>query len=326
MEYVRVGHSGLKVSRICLGMMTFGPRTQRAWAVEATEAEPFLARALAGGINFFDTADAYSLGRSEEITGELLWKLAKRDAVVLASKVFFPMGAGPNDRGLSRKHVISACDDSLRRLRTDYIDLYQIHRFDTETPVEETMSALHDLVRAGKVRYLGASSMWAWQLVKMQHTALSNGWTPFISMQNHYNLIYREEEREMIPCAVDLGLGILPWSPLARGILTGNRKRGGERLTERAKSDGFADQLYTQESDYDVVARVEELARRRELPPARIALAWLLSKPYVTAPIVGATKLEHLDDALAATQVKLEPAEMTFLEELYKAHPIAGHT
>jgi aryl-alcohol dehydrogenase-like predicted oxidoreductase len=325
MKYARLGSTGLKVSRICLGMMSFGDKASRKWALDQGEAEPIVRRAAEGGITFFDTADVYSDGVSEEITGRLLSKLfANRDDYVLATKVFNPMGEGPNDRGLSRKHIMSAIDASLRRLGTDYVDLYQIHRFDPETPVEETMEALHDIVRAGKARYIGASSMYAWQFAKMQYTADLNGWDRFVSMQNHYNLAYREEEREVIPFCIDQGVGIIPWSPLARGLLTGTRGPGGEKRTLRAQTDEFGDSLYSDE-DFAVVDALNAVAQERNLPPAQIALAWLLHKPGVTAPIVGATKLQHLEDALAAVDVTLTEEEIKRLEAPYRPHPIRGH-
>jgi aryl-alcohol dehydrogenase-like predicted oxidoreductase len=318
---VRLGRTGLKVSRICLGMMSYGDPRLRPWALDEAAAAPFVQRAAEAGINFFDTADVYSNGSSEEITGRLLAKVFdRREDYVLATKVFGEMGSGPNDRGLSRKHILSGIDASLRRLGTDYVDLYQIHRWDHETPVEETMDALADVVRAGKARYIGASSMYAWQFAKAQRVAP----IPFVSMQNHYNLVYREEEREMVPQCVDMGVGVIPWSPLARGLLAGNRTREGERLTTRAGSDPFGDSLYT-DDDFDVVDRLVEVAAGRDLPRAQVALAWLLHKPGVTAPIVGATKLSHLDDAIAAADVTLSEEEITRLEEPYRPHPISGH-
>ena len=326
MEYVRLGSSGLKVSRICLGMMSYGDREEREWHLGEDDAEPIVRRAVEAGVMFFDTADMYSDGMTEEITGRLLAKLfGRRDDYVLATKLYFPMGSGPNDRGLSRKHVMASIDDSLRRLGTDYVDLYQIHRWDDETPIEETMAALHDLVRAGKVRYIGASSMYAWQFSKAQYTAQAAGWTRFTSMQNHYNLVYREEEREMIPLCLDQGVGVIPWSPLARGLLAGGRERGGQRHTVRAGSDPLADELYG-EADFDVVDAVRGVAGERGLPPAQIALAWLLGKPGVSAPIVGATKLQHLDDAIAAVEMTLSEGEVTRLEAPYQPHPILGHS
>src|SRR5437868_10567335 len=284
MDYVNLGSTGLKVSRICLGTMTYGSKKWREWVLEEEESRPFLQRALELGINFFDTADMYSVGVSEEIVGRALKDFISRDRVVIATKVFNPMGDDPNQRGLSRKHIFHAIDDSLRRLGTDYVDLYQIHRFDPTTPILETMEALHDVVRAGKARYLGASSMWAWQFSKAQYLARINGLTPFVSMQNHYNLLYREEEREMLPLCADLGVGVLPYSPLARGLLAGNRERGGVRRTVRAGSDPLADEFY-EDADFDVVDAVRAVARERGVPPARIALAWLLGQPRVTAPV-----------------------------------------
>jgi 1-deoxyxylulose-5-phosphate synthase len=325
MDFKRLGNSGLSVSRICLGMMTYGDPTKRAWSLPLEEADPFVKRALEAGINFFDTANAYSAGDSEVITGKLLKKYAKREDYVLATKVYFSVGGNkPNGQGLSRKHIFQAVDDSLKRLEMDYIDLYQIHRFDPNTPVEETMEALHDLVRDGRVRYIGASSMYAWQLAKMQHVAEKHGWTKFVSMQNHYNLIYREEEREMIPLLEDSGVGMIPWSPLARGTLTGNRTREGEKLTVRAESDAFGATLYNS-SDFDIVDRVTEIASARGVSNAQVALAWMLEKQFVTAPIVGASKMVHLEDAIAATGLKLTPQEVTRLEELYQPHSISGH-
>ena len=326
MHYVRLGSSGLKVSRICLGMMSYGDRADRAWHLDEAEAEPIVRRAVDAGVTFFDTADMYSDGLTEEITGRLLAKLfPRRDDYVLATKVYFPMGAGPNDRGLSRKHVMSAIDASLRRLGTDYVDLYQVHRWDDETPIEETMEALHDLVRAGKARYIGASSMHAWQFAKAQWTAQAAGWTRFISMQNHYNLVYREEEREMIPLCLDQEVGVIPWSPLARGLLAGSRERGGGRRTVRARTDPYAEELYT-DDDFVVVDTLGEVAGDRGLPPAQIALAWLLGRPAVNAPIVGATKAQHLDDAVMAVDVTLTDDEVTRLEAPYRPHPVLGHS
>jgi 1-deoxyxylulose-5-phosphate synthase len=308
-------------------MMSYGTQAERAWHLDEAAAEPIVKAAVDGGVTFFDTADTYSDGSSEEITGRLLARLfARRDDYVLATKVFFPMGAGPNDRGLSRKHVLSAIDASLRRLGVDYVDLYQIHRWDYETPIEETMAALHDVVRAGKARYIGASSMFAWQLAKAQHAAERDGWTRFVSMQNHYNLLYREEEREMIPLCADQGIAVLPYSPLARGVLAGNRTRQGDRRTTRAGSDPLSDQRYGTEDDFLVADRAAEIAAERGVPPAQVALAWLLSRPGVTAPIVGATRLGHIADALAATQLALTDEEVRRLEEPYVPHPVLGHT
>src|SRR5580693_680260 len=290
MQYVNLGASGLRVSRVCLGMMSFGDDSDKPWVLDAQAAEPIVKAAVDGGVTFFDTADTYSQGASEIATGRLLAKLFTREEVVLATKVFMPMTPGENGGGLSRKHILSAIDASLTRLQMDYVDLYQIHRWDNRTPIEETMGALDEVVRAGKARYIGASSMFAWQFAKAQHVAQTHGWTRFVSMQNHYNLVYREEEREMIPLCVDQGVGVIPWSPLARGLLAGSRTRAGERRTTRADSDPFGDYLYNQPTDFDVVERVAEVAGERGVPPAQIALAWLLAKPAVTAPIVGATK------------------------------------
>ena len=324
MDYVRLGSSGLKVSRIALGMMSYGDPATREWQLGEREAEPIVKRAVEAGVTFFDTADVYSRGGSEEITGRLLAKLfPSRDDYVLATKVYFSMGLGPNDRGLSRKHLLAAVDASLKRLGTDYIDLYQIHRWDQETPIEETMAALHHVVRAGKARYIGASSMDAWQFAKAQYTARTAGWTRFVSMQNHYNLVYREEEREMIPLCLDEGVGVVPWSPLARGLLAGSRERDGTQMTVRAASDSVAEMYVA--SDFDVVDVVREVAAERGLPPAQIALAWLLDKPVVTAPIVGATKVSHLDDAIASIDVALSDEELARLEAPYRPHPILGH-
>ena len=329
MEYVRLGRSGLKVSRLCLGMMTYGTPEWRPWVLDEAASRPFIARALEHGINFFDTADMYSRGVSEEVTGRALKALAPRDQVVIATKVFYPVAAGPvdpNARGLSRKHLFDAIDASLRRLGTDYVDLYQIHRFDDTTPVEETLEALHDIVKAGKVRYIGASSMYAWQFATMLHAADAHGWTRFVSMQNHYNLVYREEEREMLPLCREEGVAIVPWSPLARGFLAGNRARVDRGDTVRAKTDEFAHQMYYAESDFAVAARVAELAARRGVTPARIALAWLLSKPGVTAPIVGASKPPHLEDAVAALELVLDQDEVAWLEAVYAPHRVLGHS
>ncbi len=325
MQYVNLGATGLRVSRICLGMMSFGNDSDREWVLDTDGAEPIVKAAMEGGINFFDTADTYSKGASEVATGRLLGKLLTREEYVLATKVFMPMTPGENGGGLSRKHILSAIDASLQRLGMDYVDLYQIHRWDSRTPIEETMEALHDVVRAGKARYIGASSMFAWQFAKAQHVAERHGWTRFVSMQNHYNLIYREEEREMIPLCVADGIGVIPWSPLARGVLAGSRTRAGGRLTTRAGSDQFTDFLYSQPTDFDVVDRVAEVAGERSVPPAQVALAWLLHKPGVTAPIVGATKPAHMQDALAAEQLTLSEQELARLEEPYVPHPVLGH-
>jgi 1-deoxyxylulose-5-phosphate synthase len=307
-------------------MMSYGDLQDRPWHLTEDQAEPIVRRAVESGVTFFDTADMYSAGLTEEITGRLLGKFfPHRDDYVLATKVYFPMGPGPNDGGLSRKHVMAAIDASLGRLGSDYVDLYQIHRWDYETPVEETMAALHDVVRAGKARYLGASSMYAWQFAKAQHTAKSAGWTRFVSMQNHYNLVYREEEREMIPLCIDQGIGVIPWSPLARGLLAGSRGRGGDRHTVRAGSDPYAEELYD-DADFDVVDAVIAVADERGLAPAQIALAWLLGKAAVSAPIVGATKPQHLEDAIASIDVTLSEAEVKRLEAPYRPHPILGHS
>jgi 1-deoxyxylulose-5-phosphate synthase len=325
MRYVNLGATGLRVSRVCLGMMSFGNDSDRPWVLDEAAAEPIVRAAAEGGVTFFDTADTYSAGASELATGRLLGKLFTREEVVVATKVFMPMTPGENGGGLSRKHVLSAIDASLQRLGMDYVDLYQIHRWDPRTPIEETMGALHEIVRTGKARYIGASSMFAWQFAKAQHVAERAGQTRFVSMQNHYNLLYREEEREMIPQCVDQGVGVIPWSPLARGVLAGNRTRSGDNLTTRSGTDQFTDYLYAQPTDFDVVERVAEVAGERGVPPAQVALAWLLHKPGVTAPIVGATKLGHLQDALAAEQLELSEQEIERLEEPYVPHPVLGH-
>jgi aryl-alcohol dehydrogenase-like predicted oxidoreductase len=325
MKYVNLGNTGLRVSRVCLGMMSYGNNSDRPWVLDEAATEPIVRAAVEGGITFFDTADTYSNGASEVATGRLLPKFCSRDEVVVATKVFMPMTPGENGAGLSRKHILSAIDASLARLDMEYVDLYQIHRWDPRTPIEETMEALHDVVRAGKARYVGASSMFAWQFAKAQRVADLHHWTPFVSMQPHYNLIYREEEREMIPQCIDQGVAIIPWSPLARGILAGNRDRAGARNTTRAGTDGFTDYLYGQPTDFDVVERVAEVAAERRVPSAQVALAWLLRRPGVTAPIVGATKLDHLVDALAAEQLELTDEEVARLEEPYVPHPVLGH-
>ena len=325
MTYVNLGKSGLKVSRLTLGTMTYGSRQLREWVLEEEESRPFIKLALELGINFFDTADVYSLGASEEILGRALKDFAKRDQVIIATKVFNKVGDGPNDKGLSRKHIFDSIDASLRRLQTDYVDLYQIHRWDYETPMEETLEALHDLVKSGKVRYLGISSVYAWQFAKALYTADKHGWNRFISIQNHYNLVYREEEREVIPLSLDQGIGIIPWSPLARGFLAGNRSKEGYGETVRAKTDEFAHNLYYQESDFKIVDRVVDLAQKRGVKPTQIALAWLLHKPGVTSPIIGASKIEHLKDAVEALDLVLSQEEIKLLEEPYQPHPILGH-
>jgi aryl-alcohol dehydrogenase-like predicted oxidoreductase len=328
MQYLRLGSSGLKVSRIGLGMMSYGDTVERAWHRGEEEAGQIVAQAAEAGVTFFDTADMYSGGLTEEITGRLLGKVfARRDDYVLATKVYFPMGPGPNDRGLSRKHVLAAIDASLRRLGTDYVDLYQVHRWDSETPVEETMAALHEVVEAGKARYLGASSMYAWQFAKAQYAAQAGGWTRFVSMQNHYNLVYREEEREMIPCCLDQGVGLIPYSPLARGLLGGGRRRGpaGRRGgSSRAGGDPLADEMYD-DADFDVVDVAGAVAAERGLPMAQVALAWLLGRPGVTAPIVGATRPGHLADAVAAVGAALSEEDIARLEAPYRPHRILGH-
>jgi aryl-alcohol dehydrogenase (NADP+) len=325
MEYVRLGKTGLKVSRICLGMMTYGTPEWRPWVLDEAQSRPFVARAIEHGINFFDTADMYSKGVSEEVLGRALKEHLRRDQAVIATKAFFPVREGPNERGLSRKHLMDAIDRSLTRLGTDYVDLYQIHRFDPDTPIEETLEALHDIIKAGKARYIGASSMYAWQFAKMLYVADRHGWTRFVSMQNHYNLIYREEEREMLPLCREEGIGVIPWSPLARGFLAGNRRKGDYGDSSRAKTDDFAHQLYYTDVDFTVAARVVELAGRHGVKPTQIALAWLLAKPGVVAPIVGASKLPHLDDAVGALAIKLSPEDLTFVEEPYQPHPVLGH-
>jgi aryl-alcohol dehydrogenase-like predicted oxidoreductase len=324
-DYVRLGSTGLKVSRICLGTMTYGTSAWRPWVLDEAESRPFLKRALDLGINFFDTADMYSRGASEEVVGRALKAFTQRDQVVIATKAFYAMGDGPNDRGLSRRHLFDAIDASLRRLGVDYVDLYQIHRFDPEVPIEETLEALHDIVKAGKARYIGASSMYAWQFTKMLYVADAHGWTRFAAMQNHYNLVYREEEREMLPLCREEGIGVIPWSPLARGFLAGNRSKADRGDTVRAKSDDFAHKLYYSEADFAIADRVVELATRRGVKPTQIALAWLLAQPGVTAPIVGASKLPQLDDHVGALTVRLTPEEITFLEERYEPHRILGH-
>ncbi|MCB9008643.1 MAG: aldo/keto reductase [Ardenticatenaceae bacterium] len=326
MEYVNLGKTGLKVSRICLGMMSYGTPEWREWVLDEAAARPFIKRAIELGINFFDTADMYSLGVSEEVTGKLLKEFAgSREEVVLATKVYFPIGQGPNGGGLSRKHIMEAIDNSLRRLGTDYVDLYQIHRWDNDTPIEETMEALHDVVKAGKALYIGASSMYAWQFAKAQYTADLHGWTRFSAMQNHMNAVYREEEREMLPLCRDQGVGVIPWSPLARGFLAGNRKREAGDPTTRAKSDEFAKGMYYESEDFDVVDAVVAIAAEKGFSPAQIALAWLLHKPGVTAPIIGATKMYQLEEAAAAVEISLTDEEIARIEALYKPHPILGH-
>ena len=325
MKYEKLGNTGLDVSRLCLGCMSYGDPAWRPWILGEDEARPHFRAALDNGINFFDTADMYSNGVSEEVTGKLLREMAARDNYVLATKVFFPLADGPSLGGLSRKHILTACDDSLRRLGLDYIDLYQIHRWDESTPIEETLEALDSLVRAGKVRYLGASSMAAWQFSKALYAAGENGWQRFVSMQNHYNLIYREEEREMIPLCLDQGVGLIPWSPLARGFLTGNRTRNDKGPTRRANSDPFADDWYFLEEDFVVVDHLLEFAAERGETPAALALAWLLSIPGVVSPIIGSTNVEHITAACAAFDAELSPEDIERLEAPYVPHTIRGH-
>jgi aryl-alcohol dehydrogenase (NADP+) len=326
MDFVNLGSTGLKVSRICLGTMTYGSKKWRPWVLEEEESRPLIRRAIEHGINFFDTADMYSVGASEEIVGRALKDFGPgRDRVVIATKVFNPMGDDPNQRGLSRKHIRHAIEDSLRRLGTDYVDLYQIHRFDPETPVEETMEALNDLVREGKVLYLGASSMFAWQFAKMLDAAGARNWTPFVTMQNHYNLLYREEEQEMIPLCEDKAIGLLPWSPLARGTLARDAKAAP---TTRAKTDEYARHLYGAEltkADLEIVGAVQRIAAARGVPPAQVALAWLSGKPRVVAPIVGASKAQQLDDAVASLSIRLTAEEVAALQQPYVPHAVSGH-
>src|SRR5436305_6782797 len=322
MDYITLGRTGLRVSRICLGMMSYGRSKERPWALEEQAAEPIVRRAVEGGITFFDTADVYNGGESEAATGRLLTKLfGMREEYVVATKVHGRTMPGVNGAGLSRKHVLASIDASLQRLDLDYVDLYQIHRWDPRTPIEETMEALHDVVRAGKARYIGASSMYAWQFAKAQAVAP----TRFVSMQNHYNLVYREEEREMIPQCIDQGVAVLPWSPLARGLLAGNRPREGDKLTTRARTDAWGGSLYTPDVDFAVVERAAEVAAAHGVPTAQIALAWLLHKSGVTAPIVGATKLEHLEDAIAAEQLSLDADAVARPDEPYVPHAVSGH-
>ena len=326
MEYTRLGSSGLEVSRICLGCMSYGTSAWRPWVLDEGEARPFFRRAIEAGINYFDTADMYSLGVSEEVTGRALREYGTRGELVIATKVFFPMGGGPNLGGLSRKHIVEACEASLGRLGVEAIDLYQIHRFDTDTPIEETLGALDHLVHSGKVRYIGASSGWAWQLARALSASEKSGWARFVSMQNHYNLIYREEEREMIPLCAAQGIGVVPWSPLARGILAGTRASLDDRQsTPRAESDTIAHDLYKDPVSWDIVSAVQRVAVERGVSAAEVSLAWLLSKPAVAAPIVGATKLSHLDAAVRAVGLELEPAEVERLEAPYRPQQVQGH-
>lgn len=327
MEMVNLGSTGLKVSRICLGCMTYGSPKWRDWVLDEEASRPFIKQALDAGINFFDTADIYSVGASEEVLGRILEDIGpKREQLVVATKVFNPMGPTPNETGLSRKHIMHAIDASLKRLGMDYVDLYQIHRFDRTTPIEETIEALHDVVKAGKALHVGASSMYAWQFAKYLSQSEALGKTRFVSMQNHYNLVYREEEREMIPLCRAEGVAVIPWSPLARGFLAGNRRRQDKGETTRAKSDEFAHMMYYQDSDFDVVDRVTEIANRRGVSNAQVALAWLLSRQGVTAPIIGASKPNHIADAVAASELRLDEAEIKALNERYRPHRVLGHT
>ena len=325
MEYVNLGATGLKVSRLCLGTMTYGTSKWRDWVLDEDQSRPFIERALALGINFFDTADMYSLGVGEEVVGRALKDFARREEVVIATKVFAKMGEDPNSGGLSRKHIMDAIDASLKRLETDYVDLYQIHRYDRHTPIVETLEALDDVVRAGKARYVGASSMHAWQFCQALYLAERHGLRRFVSMQNHYNLIYREEEREMLPLCRAEGIGVIPWSPMARGFLAGNRHRQGGGDTARAKGDEMAREMYYRDTDFGIADRVVELAGRRGVAPSQIALAWMLTKPEVTAPIIGASKIAHLEEAVGALEIELEAEEITALEQLYEPHPVLGH-
>lgn len=326
MEYTKLGKTGLAVSRICLGCMSYGDKKWRDWVLTSDEAREHFQVSLDAGVNFFDTANVYSQGVSEEVTGRWLAEMASRDEIVIATKAYGPMAQGQNRGGLSRKHLIEACDSSLRRLKTDYIDLYQIHRFDFTTPLEETLEALDSLVRAGKVRYLGASSMAAWQFHKALNLQRENGWHRFVSMQNHYNLIYREEEREMIPLCLDQGVGLIPWSPLARGFLAGNRTKNGTDPTTRAKTDEFAKNMYYRDYDFEVLDAVEKVAKNRGASPAQVACAWIMQAPAVSAPIIGATKLNQLTELFKAVEIKLSHDEIAALEKPYRPHPILGHT
>ena len=326
MDYTTLGKTGLKVSRLCLGCMSYGSSKWRDWVLDEEESRPFLKQALDAGINFFDTADMYSNGASEEVTGRALKKLgSRREEIVIATKVYNPTGESPNERGTSKKHVRHAIDASLRRLGLDYVDLYQIHRYDATTPMEETLEALTDVINQGKALYIGASSMFAWEFARFLYLADQHGYARFVSMQNHYNLVYREEEREMNPLCREEGIGLIPWSPLARGFLAGNRRPADRGETTRSKSDEFAHQLYYQESDFQVVDRVTQIAKKRGVNSVQVALAWILQQPGLTAPIIGATKAHHLDDAVKALELKLEPEELKALEEPYRPHPVLGH-
>ena len=325
MDYVRLGATGLKVSRLCLGCMTYGSPKWRPWVLDEEASLPFFRAAIEAGVNFFDTADVYSQGESERVTGVALKQFAKRHEVVIATKVHLPMGSDVNAKGLSRKHIMDAIDQSLTRLGVDHVDLYQIHRFDHETPIEETLEALNDVVRAGKARYIGASSMYAWQFMKMLSVSRANGWTPFVSMQPQYNLVYREEEREMLPLCLDQGIGVIPWSPLARGFLAGGRPKPGEGATERARTDEFSPRLYYREADHAVVDAVETVARNRGVSNMQVALAWVMRNAAVTAPIIGASKSHHLTDALDAMAFTLDDAEVAALEKPYEPKPVLDH-
>ena len=325
MQYANLGRTGLKVSRICLGMMTYGTPKWRDWVLDEDESRPFIQRALESGINFFDTANMSSAGVSEEVTGRALRDFTRREEVIIATKVYYPYNDKPNQGGLSRLHIMQAVEDSLKRLGTDYIDLYQIHRWDYETPIEETLEALHDLVKSGKVRYIGASSMFTWQFAKSLYLADLHGWTRFVSMQNHYNLVYREEEREMMPLCRDQGIGLIPWSPLARGFLAGNRTRDKKVGTLRAKTDDYAHDMYYQDNDFDVLDRATVLAERHGLKPAQVALTWMLNNSDITAPIIGASKMSHLEEAISAIDIQFSDEEIAYLEEPYKPHPVIGH-
>lgn len=324
MDYVHLGTTGLKVSRLCLGTMTYGTPNWRPWVLDEAASRPFYKRAIEHGINFFDSADMYSRGVSEEVLGRAIKDLARRDEVVVATKVFYPVTDHPNSRGLSRKHIMAAIDGSLKRLGMDYVDLYQIHRYDAHTPIEETLEALHDVVKAGKALYLGASSMYAWQFANMLATQRLHGWTRFVSMQNHYNLVYREEEREMFPLCAAEGIGVIPWSPLARGFLAGNRKRGTRDASLREQHDGYGHGLYYADSDYDVADRVVEVARQKGALPIQVALSWVANRPGVTAPIISATKVEQLDQLVAGLDMRLTDEERKAVEALYVPHPVLG--
>jgi len=326
MQFARLGNTGLKVSRICLGTMTYGTSKWREWVLDEEPSRALIKQALELGINFIDTADMYSVGVSEEVVGRALRDFAERDQIVLATKVYNAMGDGPNDRGLSRKHIMDGIDASLRRLGIDYVDLYQIHRWDAETPIEETLDTLNDVVRSGKVRYIGASSMWAWQFAKALYTSDLHGWARFVSMQNHYNLVYREEEREMNPLCRDQGIALIPWSPVARGFLAGNRTREKSGETLRSKTDAYGHSLYYRDDDFQIVERVSEVAKQHGVSNIQIALAWLYNKPEITAPIIGASKPHHLPEAVAALDVKLSAEQVKYLEELYQPHPVLGHS